>query len=184
MSLKNYIMSIRDFTPSYCQELIADFENEKNKVVRDTTSDIPGWGKSRKVFTEMNMSEQYNKDVVNSRLAYYQNYVSNVTPLVCLPAKVAVEGSRMKRYDVGEEFDWHTDVGDKLSSSRILVMMTYLNDDFEGGETEFQDIGSRFLVKPITGMTVVFPATYMFPHRGRKIISGSKYIINSYIHFL
>ena len=61
-------------------------------------------------------------------------------------------------------------------------MFTYLNDVEEGGETEFLSNG-EFTVKPKCGRMVVFPPSFMFPHRGRKPISNSKYILSTYLHY-
>jgi len=58
------------------------------------------------------------------------------------------------------------------------VIITYLNDDFEGGETEFLYQGVR--VKPEKGKTVIFPASYTHVHRGNPPIGGTKYIATTW----
>lgn len=79
----------------------------------------------------------------------------------------------------GEGFhNWHYDNSGHTVMDREFVIITYLNDDFEGGETEFLYQGVR--VKPETGKTVVFPASYTHMHRGNPPIGGTKYIATTW----
>lgn len=67
--------------------------------------------------------------------------------------------------------------------SRHLVYLTYLNDVVgEGGETEF--LYQNFGVKPKKGMTVIFPAEWMFTHKGVPAVDEEKMIITSWIYHL
>lgn len=53
----------------------------------------------------------------------------------------AMEGPQVLRYEVGQEFQPHHDfLPPKISAvkgQRLLTAIVYLNDDFEGGETDF-----------------------------------------------
>lgn len=185
MTSKVFVMQCPGvFSESYCQSLIADFENAHNKVRRDSVHHIHSHGESRKTFTEMLMPDAYYNANKNLIKYVYNVYRDQLYKLVCLPDEYAIEAARMKRYDVGQGFGWHTDVGDEVSAKRMLVCMTYLNDNFEGGETEFEMIDGNLTIKPETGKLVVFPATFTFPHRGNVLQLGSKYIINQYIHYV
>jgi len=76
---------------------------------------------------------------------------------------------------------WHYD-GDSLdsyTSFRQLVVMIYLNDDFENGETEFLYQQTR--ITPKEGKFIIFPCSWPWTHRGNPPIGGSKYIITSWI---
>ena len=57
--------------------------------------------------------------------------------------------------------------------------MWYLNDVENGGETEFLNVS----IKPKAGTLVVFPPLWMFPHKGNAPISGSKYLLSTYLHY-
>ena len=57
-------------------------------------------------------------------------------------------------------------------------MQLYLNDDFEGGETEFLYQNRREL--PVAGDVIIFPAGYTHTHRGNPPIGGTKYIATSW----
>ena len=83
----------------------------------------------------------------------------------------------------GEGFHhWHYDNAGYTNMSRWFVFITYLNDDFDGGETEFLNQGIR--VKPEKGKTVIFPAAYTHRHRGNPPINGTKYIATTWANIL
>ena len=78
---------------------------------------------------------------------------------------------------------WHDELGQSVQhSDRVLAWMMYLNNDFEGGETEFPH--HNLTVKPKTGTVLVFPPTWQYPHRGIPVESGNpKYILSTYLHY-
>lgn len=76
---------------------------------------------------------------------------------------------------------WHFETNRMVFSKRIMTMMIYLNDDFEGGETEFINYKRR--IKPETGKLLLWPAGYTHVHRGLMPLKGNKYIITTWIEF-
>ena len=84
--------------------------------------------------------------------------------------------TRIARYFVGDKFDWHSDntpATKAVYGRRQITSITYLNDDYIGGETEFY---KGPIIKPKKGKTLIFPANICFRHRGREVIEGCKYI--------
>jgi len=64
---------------------------------------------------------------------------------------------KLAKYDVNDEYVWHSDhlfTEKDVQLRRVLTSITYLNDDFEGGETEFKDM----IIKPKSGYTLIFPS--------------------------
>ena len=72
---------------------------------------------------------------------------------------------------------WHCEQA--KYSHRVAACMMYLNDDFEGGETEFLYQNKRIV--PKRGQFLIWPATYTHTHRGNPPLSGKKYITTSWI---
>ena len=72
---------------------------------------------------------------------------------------------------------WHCEQA--KYSHRVAACMMYLNDDFEGGETEFLYQSRRII--PKRGQFLIWPATYTHAHRGNPPLSGKKYITTSWI---
>ena len=87
--------------------------------------------------------------------------------------------AKLSLYGMGQEYNWHHDADPKVkheknsSWRRIVSSITYLNDDYEGGETEFMD---RTIV-PESGKTVIFPSFFTCPHRGCPVTKGVKKIL-------
>jgi len=80
---------------------------------------------------------------------------------------------KIARYNVGDKFDWHCDELSCESLERVISSITYLNDDFEGGETEFTDR----IIKPKKNHTLIFPSSWTFLHRGLPVTKGIKHIM-------
>jgi predicted 2-oxoglutarate/Fe(II)-dependent dioxygenase YbiX len=85
------------------------------------------------------------------------------------------ERFRFYRYEEGQRFKRHMDGRFKRNEqeeSRITFMI-YLNDDFLGGETKFDDIS----VRPKTGTALCF--IHEQKHEGMPILSQAKYVLRS-----
>ena len=74
-----------------------------------------------------------------------------------------------------------TNNGGVIYSHRAFVIQLYLNDDFDGGETEFLYQNRRESAKE--GEVLIFPAGYTHTHRGNPPIGGTKYIITTWAVF-
>jgi prolyl 4-hydroxylase len=86
------------------------------------------------------------------------------------------ERFRWYRYDPGERFAFHSDgafVRSALERS-LLTCMIYLNEDFEGGETNFVP---NIQVKPETGKVLLFK--HAVPHEGAAVTRGRKYVLRT-----
>ena len=90
------------------------------------------------------------------------------------------ERLRYYRYEPGQYFRWHSDGSFVRSSTErsLLTAMVYLNDDFEGGTTDFMDGPT---VAPQRGMALIFDHPLI--HQGGDVISGRKYVIRTDVMF-
>lgn len=75
------------------------------------------------------------------------------------------------RYGEGQHFQEHHDHG--FSYNCTVSLVTYLNDDYEGGEIYFRLQGLDY--KPKAGDTVLFPSNFMYPHTAKVVTKGIKY---------
>lgn len=75
---------------------------------------------------------------------------------------------------------WHDENSTPQSpdSSRIMVWMVYLNENFEGGETEFLYYKKR--IKASTGTVLIWPAGLTHAHKGNMVLDGSKYVVTGW----
>tara|TARA_Y100000590_G_scaffold468339_1_gene650749 strand:+ start:2096 stop:2704 length:609 start_codon:yes stop_codon:yes gene_type:complete len=87
----------------------------------------------------------------------------------------------IQKYNKGGHFkSWHSERMNMESSSRLFAWMTYLNTVNDGGETEFYYFDIK--VKPIKGLTIIWPSEWTHLHKG-SITNEIKYVITGWIHF-
>ena len=89
------------------------------------------------------------------------------------------------KYEEGGYYKEHTDANSKFH--RLYTVIIYLNDDYEGGETEFRRINKKYKLKK--GDALFFNnydslgnLTVLSFHSGNEVISGVKYIANIWMH--
>ena len=140
----------------------------------------------------------------NSAAQFAATELDLVTEAVCnrvcalagLPA-VNAEGLQVLHYHVGEYFAPHYDFWDpgfeghasmlKGFGQRVTTVLVYLNDDFDGGETEFLRLGLRHRGKK--GDALMFrnvdaggQVDYRTLHAGRPPTRGEKWLLSVWIH--
>ena len=94
---------------------------------------------------------------------------------------VSIRSNRMKLQRTvkgGGYHIWHYEASTQATSDRVLVWTIYLNDIEEGGETEFLYQSKRVPAKK--GTISIFPANYLYTHRGNPPLSGDKYIVTGW----
>jgi hypothetical protein len=171
-----------------CDEIVKRFEDnpaQHEQTVLD----------NHRSFTEINITKQQNwLDVQNHLLDLMQKYLGKYMNQFEIdqrswPEKVGYEEFRLKKYlpNDKDEFKFHVDVQNYATARRFLVFFFYLNDVEEGGETAFQmnrNTPINLKVKPSKGRLLIFPPLWTHPHIGMKPISGTKYILGSYLHYV
>ncbi|PWN68673.1 oxidoreductase, 2OG-Fe(II) oxygenase [Chryseobacterium phosphatilyticum] len=83
---------------------------------------------------------------------------------------------RVYKYSEGQRFKMHRD-GSFIRNEKeksFYTFLIYLNDDFEGGETEFENL---FTIVPKKGTALVF--YHPLRHEGKALISGLKYVLRT-----
>lgn len=89
------------------------------------------------------------------------------------------ERLRFYRYEPSQRFKRHIDGRfrkNEKEESRVTFMI-YLNDDYLGGETKFNNV----LIKPEKGMALCF--IHEQKHESLPIIEGTKYVLRSDIMY-
>jgi len=162
-----------------CNQLIEYFEEQKNKQEYIDHNGTP-------TFTQLNLTQNRKDkesihDILIKKVFEYRNNYYELLGKHLFPSSHAFEEFRIKRYIPNgiERFDYHVDVIDYLTARRFLSFFWYLNDVDEGGETVFGDL----CIKPKRGKLIIFPPLWLFPHYGNPPISGSKYILSTYLHY-
>jgi len=186
--LAGYVRVYEDLVPKgKCKEYV-DFY-EKFKMYHDKIEN-----QGRPNFTQLNITVQSEKakefeNVQKELVAFFNEGLRKYgadAPVTDFqfPPRYAYEHIRIKKYRNNDLdcFDLHTDVGDFNSARRFLAFFLYLNDVEIGGETNFPDLNVK--VAPKAGSVLIFPPMWPWRHAGLKPVTGPKYIVGSYLHYL
>jgi hypothetical protein len=77
---------------------------------------------------------------------------------------------------------WHCEnEGAAPHRNRLLVFSLYLNDGYEGGETEF--LFQKKRMKPQKDRLLIWPAQFTHTHRGNTVLKGDKYLLTGWVEF-
>ncbi len=84
-----------------------------------------------------------------------------------------LDSIQFAQYGVGEHYDWHVDLGVKITSLRKISVSIQLSDsdDYDGGDLEF--FNSTITTPRKMGLAVAFPS--YFPHRVAEVTRGSRH---------
>lgn len=112
---------------------------------------------------------------------YFDLLIKRVADFFYIENIMQIEPLPLIRYDVGDYFNFHTDLTSGFKSQRIATMIMYLNDDFEGGHTIFHK--SNMSIKPKRGSCLAYKYDTRDPmiHRGDNVTSGSKFILTAFV---
>ena len=112
----------------------------------------------------------------------YEEYVKKYSVLAT-SVKHGSLGIRVQKTPIGGGYhSWHYENNGRLSSSRVIAFMLYLNTVTIGGETEFLYQHKR--VSPTQGRVVIWPAGFTHTHRGNPPLSGEKYIVTGWLEWM
>jgi len=168
-----------------CKKLIAQFHHAKNLgLVHDRQQ-------SEKIAKVLKDDETYfaheemepSAMIVNGQLIWQLNqvlhqcldqYMAEYEPLK--ESNLVFKQHRIQRTKAGAGYHvFHHERTVAQSCEREIAALVYLNDEFEGGETEFLFCKKR--VKPKKGSVVLFPAGFTHTHRGLMVLEGEKFAV-------
>lgn len=110
----------------------------------------------------------------------HKDYLLQWPFLTSFANKVEIGAFNIQRYQAGEHFQQiHSERTSIATLHRLFAWMTYLNDVDEGGTTFFNHYDLE--IKPIKGLTLIWPAEWTHAHKGNLVNSGSKYIITGWM---
>ena len=169
----------------FCKDIIMKYEDDKEKYpgatgigvdknVKDTTDlfinkNNLNW---KKIYTFLEKELSYNvKDYVCK--------LNNKTNAEIINSKYLIlHGIQIQKYNekVGK-YIIHNDFRIDKNEMRCITFLWYLNDVHDGGETEFID----FKVVPEAGKLILFPASWIYPHKANIPTTNSKYIMTGWL---
>ena len=172
---------------SICNNLI-DYFNSNHETHREGKTSY-GINKDEKDSIDLTI---YPKDLAKNDTPCINEYFENLFECYksyqqCWPflidhfQKLDIGPFNIQKYNQGGHFaKIHSERTNLQHAYRLFAFMTYLNDDFEGGMTTFNHYDLE--VKPVTGLTLIWPAEWTHAHQGQVITKGSKYIITGWLN--
>lgn len=110
----------------------------------------------------------------------FQHYANVLYPYAGRNIKGNVDQVSILKYEKAGYLPEHIDQG---ISSRVLSVVAYLNDDYEGGEITFTSVGNGGItIKPEAGSAVFFPSNYVGSHKISEIKNGIRYAVPNWYH--
>jgi len=174
-----------DLDPQLCEQMIGSFHALERFQRRNGRGVRAGLEES--AWTELNVSKLSDpafqsmfRAQIDRALARYNE---DVGLQIAIPNSPAISELMMKRYRPGadERFQTHFDAIHHVAN-RYMVLLWYLNDVAEGGETRFPQL--NISVQARAGRLLMFPPYWMYQHEGVPPLSGDKYIISTYLLFV
>ena len=183
--LRHYIRTYDgDLEPALCQRMLASFDSLSRFHKQS------GRGHRRALedsaWTELNvtaLSDETFLGFFRARIDLALNRYNREVGLgIEVPNSPKTADLILKRYRPGgnEKFQQHFDSIHEVAN-RYFVLIWYLNDVAEGGETVFPKLDIK--ITPRQGRLLVFPPYWMFQHAGLPPLSGEKYILSTYLLF-
>ena len=184
------IWTIENFlSEQECQDLIFFSENQG---YQEATVTLKNSGQNS-VQNEGKYEQKMMKNVRNNYRFIYQDqqlaqkYWQNLKEFC--PQKIENKEAiglnsqfRFYKYESNQRFKRHIDgrvvlENDKEIQESRITFMIYLNEDFEGGQTAFDEIE----IQPKTGTALCF--VHELKHEGKSVPKGTKYVLRSDIMY-
>ena len=179
----------------HCEKLIKVFEDcqslnyctnrqelGKKKINQDTNLVFPNCKDHIKDIIFFDSIQPFVQEFVNISWKYYAEYANRYGILAELSSHRFYDSLKIQKTKPSEGYHvWHCEHDNRKNGSRLLLVMCYLNDVDEGGETEFLYQSRR--IKPKQGTMVICPSSFTHTHRGNPPLTGDKYMINGWIEF-
>lgn len=107
----------------------------------------------------------------------FKHYTEELYPFAKANIKSEEHEMHLLKYETAGHLPAHQDQG---VSSRVLSTVIYLNDDYDGGEIEFQHSGVK--IKPEAGSIIFFPSNFLYVHEVYPITRGVRYSLPHWYH--
>jgi prolyl 4-hydroxylase len=166
----------------------------ENRYIIDTATPL---------FAESQLVSGTMKNVRKSQTAWLHRddpVVSKIIGRVCDLVKISpknAEKMQVVKYDQNGYYNLHYDAScddrpecvefEKNGGQRVITMLIYLNNEYDGGETDFPKLGSKY--KPPKNSGLLFYSLEkngnkchpLSIHAGTPVKSGNKYIANIWL---
>jgi len=174
-------------------DLMISNEKRLNTSVKPWTPWTYGEGENKLMFCwqkfipqvkDIDPSDYYNEQQTEISSQLFEalditldHYTKELYPFANKNIKSREQTMHLLKYDESGHLPAHQDQG---ISSRVLSVLLYLNDDYEGGEIEFTH--SKIKFKPKSGSVLFFPSNFLYVHEVYPVTKGPRYALPNWYH--
>lgn len=137
--------------------------------VDHTTRTVSAWGARKDELVRYDEETQYIWNMVNDKINECMEHYKNKYHFI----DIETEGLMFLEYGVGNFFNYHLDENQDVP--RTTSVTVYLNDDYDGGEIEYEHFDLK--VKPKLGDIAIFSSSYPYRHRVNLVTKGVRYAV-------
>ena len=166
-------------TSVLCESLISwhdeDTSAKTETPQRDTRRDVQKW---------LPESNQLWIPLQNVKLKCLTWYLEEFTSAYRGKKSLLMPENKIQRTDPkgGGFHNFHSEVSHWENCSRTLAWTLYLND-IPNDESETEWLYENIKIQPEAGMMVIWPAAWMYQHRGNPVHTHSKYIATGWFWY-
>lgn len=170
------ILAVPLLSAKRCQAILAKMDKVDDWEPAKVSADEPGGSVTGELRTDVRQAEVSQ---FAGQMPILVDFRSRIEKTL-MPAIRAAFGAvtlephefSMVRYQAGGHYLPHVDNGGELAF-RVFSVVCYLNDDFDGGGTDFPNLGMT--VTPRAGMAIAFPSEYL--HAALPVVAGTKQVL-------
>jgi len=141
-----------------------DIKSEKNTKQRDTD------------LIMLPHHESYKNNILYE---FTKQFHSNLRP--CLDEYINTYGAKIERFEnpqllrYGKDQMFNSHIDDHPMLTRRISLTYYLNDNYEGGNVEFDRHSLTFKAKK--NDLLIFPSNFMYSHKVHPVTKGLRYVV-------
>jgi len=170
------VVNCGEITKSTCNRLIEESVNSDNLQVAGRVLNKDTYEKNSQI-------REVNAYIIHEDKLWIDELVISLaeTALAYLDYNVVglLERPQLLNYKQNSKgYDWHTDIGLGMASTRKISITVNLNDNYEGGNLQFFS-DKTYEFNPPRGDAIAFPS--FLPHRVTPITKGERWSLVAWI---
>jgi predicted 2-oxoglutarate/Fe(II)-dependent dioxygenase YbiX len=177
MILDDYINVVNVVPKNVCEQVISQYENDEEWKMHNWYNPVADEKKSQHN-KELDVLYNKNLDVLKiymqEALQLYYKKLS-VDNLVSNHSNI-----RLNKYKTGTIMSEHFDLirRNKTDGIPVLSFLGVLNDNYNGG----QFLMNNKVIELKQGDIMIFPSTFLYPHRVEEVTEGTRYTFVSWAY--
>lgn len=141
-----------------------EYQSGTNTKARDTDLIMLPHHESEETGILSEFTKEFHKNLKPCLDQYMANYYARIEKF---------ENPQLLRY--GKEQRFHDHIDDHPFFTRRISLTYYINEDYEGGDVEFNRYGLRFKAKK--NDLLIFPSNFMYNHQVYPVTDGLRYVV-------